>query len=120
MLEHGADINLRTNNDETVLDLCDDADVREFIIQKCKEIENEQQKQAAARAAAAAAALQMKQQQQQQQMLNAHTSTTSHPNMSTTNGSIKSTDKSTSNNSTTNNSNTGRSIKRTSTGVNRR
>lgn len=119
LLEHGADINLRTNNDETVLDLCDDADVREFIVQKCKEIESEQQKQAAARAAAAAAALQMK-----MQMLNSNNNNSTSNNnnntlTSTTNGSIKSTDKSTNNNSTSNNSNTGRSIKRTSTGVNR-
>lgn len=105
MLENGADVNLKTNNDETVLELCDDADVREFIVQKCREIETEQQKQAAARAAAA---LQMK----QLQMIN-------NANTSANNGSIKSSDKS-SNNTISNNNNSGRSLKRTSTGVNRR
>ena len=43
LLEHGADINLRTNNDETVLELCDDPDIRDYIIQKSKEIESQQQ-----------------------------------------------------------------------------
>lgn len=34
LLEHGAEIDVNTYNDETVLDLCDDPDIRDFIIQK--------------------------------------------------------------------------------------
>lgn len=95
LLENGADVNLKTNNNETVLDLCDDSDVREFITQKMETLE--QQKQAAARAAAAALQAQMR-------------TNSSFSN----NGSIKSNDKSALNN------NSGRSLKRTSTGVTRR
>lgn len=40
LIEAGADIYAKTNNDDTVLDLCDDLDVREFIVQKKREIEN--------------------------------------------------------------------------------
>ena len=36
LLEHGSNIDLKTNNDENVLDLCDDPDIRDFIIQKSK------------------------------------------------------------------------------------
>jgi hypothetical protein len=34
LLEHGSEIESRTFNEETVLDLCDDPDIRDFIIQK--------------------------------------------------------------------------------------
>ncbi|CAF0815179.1 unnamed protein product [Brachionus calyciflorus] len=96
LLEAGADIDLRTKNDETVVDLCDDPDVKEFIVQKSKEIETEQaQRQAAAKAAAAAAVMQSKLQ------------LISSSNNSLNNGSIKGTNSSS------------RSLKRTSTGVSR-
>ena len=118
LLEHGADVNVRTNNDETVLDLCDDPDVREFIMQKSREIETEQQKQAAARAAAAA--LQMK-----LQMINSNGNSNNSTN--NTNNSLNNTsqnllrngggDKTNSNNNINNST---RSLKRTSTGVSRR
>ncbi|RNA38698.1 phosphatase 1 regulatory subunit 16A-like, partial [Brachionus plicatilis] len=95
-LEAGAEIDLRTKNEETVIDLCDDSDVREFIIQKSKEIETEQeQKKAAAKAAAAAAVMQSKLQ------------LVSSSNNSLNNGSIKG------------NNSSSRSLKRTSTGVSR-
>jgi ankyrin repeat protein len=97
LLENGADVNLKTNNNETVIELCDDSDVREFILQKIETLE--QQKQAAARAAAAALQAQMR----------------TNSSISN-NGSIKSNDKSSNNN----NNNSGRSLKRTSTGVTRR
>lgn len=85
-----------TKNEETVIDLCDDSDVREFIIQKSREIETEQeQKKAAAKAAAAAAVMQSKLQ------------LISSSNNSLNNGSIKG------------NNSSSRSLKRTSTGVSR-
>ncbi len=120
LLECGADINARTNNDESVLELCDDADVRDFIIQKSTEIEQHQ-------AAAASAALELK---MQMQMSNASSSTNNLS--SSTNSTLRGTaDKSSNgngvnsigssssaiNNSTINSST--RSLKRTSTGVNR-
>jgi hypothetical protein len=40
LIEYGADIYAKTFNDETVFDLSDDIDVREFIVQKKKECEN--------------------------------------------------------------------------------
>jgi ankyrin repeat protein len=140
LLEHGGDINARTNNDETVLELCDDQDVREFIIQKSKEIEVEmQQKQAAA---AAEAALQMKLQMvnntnninsnnNNNNSLNTKSNVINNSTISN-NGSIKSnnvninsTNNQNINNTTINNNNNNpnnstRSLKRTSTGVSRR
>lgn len=104
----------RTNNDETVLELCDDPDVREFIIQKSKEIETQQlQKQAAARAAAAM------QQMKQLQSVNNGNSTNSNINNNTIDksSSINNINGSTSNNNINNST---RSLKRTSTGVSRR
>ncbi len=103
LLEHGADINAKTNNDEAVLDLCDDPDVREFIVQKSREIETEQQKQAAARAAAA---MQMK-----LQLINSSINNSSQT-------LIKNSGDKT--NSSNNINNSTRSLKRTSTGVSRR
>jgi ankyrin repeat protein len=132
ILEHGGDMNARTNNDETVLELCDDQDVREFIIQKSKEIEIEmQQKQAAA---AAKAALQQKLQSinSNNNSLNANTNSkligNNTSSTSSANGSIKSSNVNNNNNINTNSSsntsinpnNSTRSLKRTSTGVSRR
>lgn len=137
LLEHGGDIYLRTNNDETVLELCDDQDVREFIIQKSKEIEIEmQQKQAAA---AAKAALQQKLQSINNNTSSNISSMITKPNIinsstSSNNGSIKSnnvnnnnqisnnnvTSNNNMNSSTVNPNNSTRSLKRTSTGVSRR
>lgn len=115
LLEHGANIDLRTNNDECVLDLCDDPDIRDFIIQKSKEIQS-QQEQAAALAAM----------QKQMQLIN-NISNYQQPsknqnvsNNSSTTGSINRKplmDTANSSNSITNNST--RSLKRTSTGVSR-
>lgn len=119
LLEHGADINLKTNNDENVLDLCDDPDIRDFIIQKNKEIESQQEQ------AAALAAL------QKQMLLINNLSTNNnyqqkqHQNISNTssaNGSIRNTkthvDIANSRNENNSNNST-RSLKRTSTGVSR-
>lgn len=103
LLEYGADINLRTNNDETVLDLCDDPDIREYIIQKSKEIESQQQQQAALAA------------MQKQMQLIYNTNSISNSTNSI-NESIK---KSNADNSSIVNNST-RSLKRTSTGVSRR
>lgn len=102
LLEHGADINLRTNNDETVLELCDDPDIRDYIIQKSKEIESQQQQ------AAALAAMQ----KQMQLIYNANSISNSTNSM---NESLK---KSNPDNSSIINNST-RSLKRTSTGVSR-
>lgn len=149
LLEQGADVNAKTNNDETVLELCDDQDVREFIIQKSKEIENRQQQAAAA--AAARAAMQMKLQlinnNNNSNSNNNTTSTTStttntnNNNNNTNNSNINrnnsidqlsnststnintttTTNNNNNNNSTNNNiNNSTRSLKRTSTGVSRR
>ena len=141
LLEHGGDINARTNNDETVLELCDDQDVREFIIQKSKEMEIEmQQKQAAA---AAKAALQMKLQLVNNTNINNNNNNIINNSLNTksnlinnstisNNGSIKSnnvninstnnqnTNNTTNNNNNNNPNNSTRSLKRTSTGVSRR
>ena len=118
LLEHGADIDLKTNNDECVLDLCDDPDIRDFIIQKTKEIQS-QQEQAAALAAM----------QKQMQLINNINNSTNYQqpnknqnlsNNSSTSGSINRkplTDTVNSSNSIANNST--RSLKRTSTGVSR-
>jgi hypothetical protein len=108
LLENGADMNAKTNNDEIVLDLCDDPEVKEFIIQKSKEIETEQQKQAAARAAA----MQMK-----LQMINNNNDNNSINN-SSSNNLVKNVGDKTNSNNNINNSST-RSLKRTSTGVSR-
>lgn len=102
LLEHGADINLKTNNDETVLDLCDDPDIKDYIIQKSKEIETQQQ-QAALEAM----------QKQMQLIYNANSISNSTNSI---NESIKKTNGD--NSSIVNNSS--RSLKRTSTGVSRR
>jgi protein phosphatase 1 regulatory subunit 16A len=141
LLENGADIDLRTNNDETVLELCDDPDVRDFIIQKSKEIDvHHKERQAQARAAAA---LQIK-----LQIINNNNNIVNNNNnnnnnqrpsgnvINGSNGSIRSVaEKSNSYNnvngniSSSNNSNNNilssinnstRSLKRTSTGVSRR
>lgn len=104
LLENGADIHAKTNSEDTVLDLCDDSDVREFIIQKSKEIETEQQKQAAARAAAA---------------LKLQMITNSNSMNSSTQNLIKNGGDKTNSSNNINNSST-RSLKRTSTGVSRR
>jgi ankyrin repeat protein len=145
LLEHGGDVNARTNNDETVLELCDDQDVREFIIQKSKEIEIEMQHKQAA--AAAKAALQMKLQMVNNTSNNNNINTNYNYNNNSlntksnvinnstisNNGSIKSnnvninsTNNQNTNNTTNNNNNNNnpnnstRSLKRTSTGVSRR
>lgn len=94
---------MRTNNDETVLDLCDDPDIREYIIQKSKEIESQQQQQAALAA------------MQKQMQLIYNTNSISNSTNSI-NESIK---KSNADNSSIVNNST-RSLKRTSTGVSRR
>ena len=130
LLENGGDTDVRTNNDETVLELCDDPDVRDFIIQKSKEIDvHHKERQAEARAAAA---LQIK-----LQIINSHNNNPRSTNngINGSNGSIRSNDKSSSYNnvngniSSSNNSNNNilssinnstRSLKRTSTGVSRR
>ena len=118
MLEHGADIGLKTNNDETVLELCDDPDIRHFIIQKNKEIES-QQEQAAVMAA-------MQQQMQLMSNINSissHLHLQNHQNLSNTssaNGSIKKSNVDSSNSIVNGNANNStRSLKRTSTGVSR-
>ena len=118
MLEHGADINLKTNNDETVLELCDDPDIRHFIIQKNKEIES-QQEQADVMAA-------MQKQMQLMSNINSissHLHLQNHQNLSNTssaNGSIKKSNVDSSNSIVNGNANNStRSLKRTSTGVSR-
>ena len=135
LLENGADIDLRTNSDETVLELCDDPDVRDFIIQKSKEIDvHHKEKQAQARAAAA---LQIKLQIiNNSNNISNNNSRQNSNGINGSNGSIRSVaEKSNSYNnvngniSSSNNSNNNilssinnstRSLKRTSTGVSRR
>jgi protein phosphatase 1 regulatory subunit 16A len=121
LLENGADINARTNNDETVLELCDDADIREFIIQKNKEIESQE----AARQAALQIKLQMQMRKNKMQLPLTELSNSSNSiNMSSsTNSILKQSDRSNNTTITTSNNtinNSTRSLKRTSTGVNRR
>lgn len=103
MLENQADINILTNNDETVLELCDDLDIRDFIIQKHKEIELSQQQEA------------LVAEMQKQQLTNSHNSSFKKAN-SIDNSSVL--NQMISSNSNINNST--RSLKRTSTGVSRR
>ena len=139
LLENGADTDLRTHNDETVLELCDDPDVRDFIILKSKEMEDSQHREKQAKARAAAA-LQIK-----LQIINNSSSlrqSNSAQNNTTNNGSngsirsVATAEKSNSynnvnngnisnSNSSNNNiltsiNNSTRSLKRTSTGVSRR
>ena len=102
LLEHRADINMLTNNDENVLELCDDLDIRDFIVQKHKEIELSQQQEALVA-------------EMQKQLANSHNSSFRKTN-SIDNTSVL--NQMTSSNSNINNST--RSLKRTSTGVSRR
>ncbi len=101
-----------------MLDLCDDPDIRDFIIQKTKEIENQHQQ------AVTLAAFQKQMQQQQIQntnLISNHLQPQNLSSNSSTNGSIKKNHILDSSNSIINNNNNStRSLKRTSTGVSRR
>ena len=124
LLEQGADINAKTNNNETVLELCDDQDVRDFIVQKSKEIENKQQQAAAAAAARAALQIKLHLINSRNTSVDQFSSLQNPPSVGLSTGSISNLNTASvnafNNSSISNVNNSSRSLKRTSTGVSRR